>query len=91
MKKREMFAPFLMLLAGAVASIVMFMADYNTTQLLLILLGVLVFFYVTGTVIQRTVCAFVDQIEEQERIKAENEGEVIEKETAAIEENDAET
>lgn len=91
MKKRKMFAPFLMLLAGAVTSIVMFIADCSTTQLLLTLLCVLIFFYIIGTVIQKFVWTCIDQIEEQKRIEAENEGEVIEKEAVENEENGAET
>lgn len=91
MKKREMFAPFLTLLAGAVTAIVMFMSDYSTTQLLVTLLFVLIFFYIIGVVIQKKVWGYIDQIEEEERLRAENEGEVIEKEVVANEENEAET
>lgn len=91
MKKREMFAPFLMLLAGAVTAIVMFMSDYSTTQLLVTLLLVLIFFYIIGVVIQKKVWGYIDQIEEEERLRAENEGEVIEKEVVANDENEAGT
>lgn len=91
MKKRKMFAPFLMLLAGAVTSIVMFLADCGTTQLLLTLLCVLIVFYAIGSVIQKFVWKLIDQIEEQERIRIENEGEVIEKEAVESEEEGTET
>lgn len=90
MKKRTMFAPFLMLLSGAVTAIVMFMGDYDTTQLLLTLLCVMIFFYVIGSVVQKVVSSYVDQITEQERIKAENEGEVIEKEISVPDEKGTE-
>lgn len=79
MKKGKLFAPFLMLLAAAVASIIMFRGNYDTTELLVILLGVMVFFYTAGSLIQKKVLSFMDQIREKERLEAENEGEVIEK------------
>ncbi len=76
MKKNQLFAPFLMLLAGAVASLMMYRFHYDMKQMLLILLAVLLFFYVAGSFIQGKVNAFVSQIrdaEEQERIKREQE------------------
>lgn len=79
MKKSKLFAPFLMLLAAAVASVIMFRGNYDTTELLAILLGVMVFFYIIGSLIQKKVLSFMDQIREKERLEAENEGEVIEK------------
>lgn len=79
MKKGNLFAPFLMLFAAAVAAIVMFRGNYGTTELLMILLGVMLFFYLLGLLIQKKVLSFMDQIREKERIEAENEGEVIEK------------
>lgn len=76
MKKSRLFAPFLMLLAGAVASIVMRYFRYSTGEMLPILLGVLIIFYFVGCLIQKKVTAFMDQIREEEA-KA---GEVVEKE-----------
>lgn len=78
MKKNKLFAPFLMLLAGAVASIVMYCFHYTTKQMLPILLAVLIVFYLAGSFIQKKVVAFMDQI----RAEEEKEGEVIEKEAA---------
>ncbi|MGN1179853.1 MAG: hypothetical protein ACI4SD_01475 [Suilimivivens sp.] len=83
MKKRRLFAPFLMLLAALVASVVMFRGDYDTTEMLAILLLVMVFFYAAGSFIQKKITSFMDQIREKERIEAENEGEVIEKVVSA--------
>ena len=80
MKKSKLFAPFLMLLAAAIASIIMFRGNYDTTELLSILLCVMIFFYVLGSLIQKKVLSFVKQIKEKEAMEAENEGEVIEKE-----------
>lgn len=88
MKKSKLFAPFLMLFAAAVASIVMFKGNYDTTDLLMILLCVMIFFYILGCLIQKKVLSFMNQIKEREiaEAKAENEGEVIEKE-ASVEES----
>lgn len=79
MKKSKLFPPFLMLLAGAVASIVMYYFNYSTKQMLIILLCVLVVFYAVGSIIQKKITGYVQQILEQEA----NEGEVIEKEIPA--------
>lgn len=76
MKKNRLFAPFLMLLAGAVASIVMRYFRYSTGEMLPILLLVLIIFYFGGCLIQKKVNAFVEQIKKEEA----KEGEVVEKE-----------
>lgn len=85
MKKEKLFAPFLMLLAGAVASIMMYWFQYSMKQMLPILLIVLLAFYLAGIFIQRKITSFVKQIKEEE----EKEGEVIEKEVP--EEGEGET
>ena len=71
MKKSKLFAPFLMLLAAAIAAIVMFRGNYDTTELLAILLCVMLFFYFLGSLIQKKVLSFMDQIMEKERMEAE--------------------
>lgn len=76
MKKEKLFAPFLMLLAGAVTSIMMYRFKYSVKQTLALLVIVLIIFYVAGIFIQKKVTSFVEQIRERE----EKEGEVIEKE-----------
>lgn len=76
MKKEKLFAPFLMLLAGAIASIMMYYFKYNVKQTLIILAIVLLIFYLAGIFIQKKVSSFINQIRERE----EREGEVIEKE-----------
>lgn len=86
MKKNRLFAPFLMLLAGAVASIMMYYFRYSMKQMLPRLLIVLLVFYLAGYFIQKKVTSFVEQIKAEE----EKEGEVIEKE-APLEETDQET
>lgn len=77
MKKSRLFAPFLMLLAGAIASIMMYRSDYTTGQMLPRLILVLLAFYLAGWFIQKKIQKFVEQIEEEER----RAGEVIAKET----------
>ena len=86
MKKNRLFAPFLMLLAGAVASIMMYYFRYSMKQMLPRLLIVLLVFYLAGYFIQKKVTSFVEQMKAEE----EKEGEVIEKE-APLEETDQET
>lgn len=88
MKKSRLFAPFLMLLAAALASIIMFRGSYDTTEMLVILLFVMIFFYAAGVFIQKKISSFVEQIREEERIEAENEGEESEQ-TDQIPEEDA--
>lgn len=85
MKKSRLFAPFLMLLAGAVASIVMFRNHYDTKEMLTVLLVVLLVFYAAGCLIESRINAFVRQIKEKEEQQEQDEGEVIEKETTAEE------
>ena len=92
MKKLRLFAPFLMLLAAAIASIIMFKGDYDTNRLLVILLCVMIVFYGAGCLIQKKLISFIEQIQEREAAEAEavaaaeaevqikGEGEVIEKE-----------
>ena len=76
MKKLKLFAPFLMLLSGAIASIMMFYFQYPVEQMLPRLLILLIVFYIAGCFIQKKIISFVEQIKEEE----EKEGEVIEKE-----------
>ncbi len=82
MKKKKLFGPFLMLFAAAVAAIIMVRGNYDMTQLLIILLCVMIFFYVLGNFIQKKILSFMDEITEKEKEEAAKEGEVIEKENA---------
>lgn len=84
-KKRKLIPPFVMLSAGAVISITLFAIRYNTKDMLIILLCVLVVFYIAGELLKWMFDRFEAQIEEA-RLE---EGEVIEKEPdAAVTEND---
>lgn len=78
-KKRKLIPPFVMLSAGAIISIAMFALRYNTKDMLVILLCVLVVFYIAGELIKWMFDRFEAQIEEA-RLE---EGEVIEKEPDA--------
>ena len=66
MSNKKLFAPFLMLLAGAVVSIVMFLSDYDMTQRLTILLLSMLFFYCVGLFIQKKMVKFLDEIQKKE-------------------------
>lgn len=46
--KRKLIPPFLMLFAGAISSIIMYILHYETKSMLTILLGVLISFYIVG-------------------------------------------
>lgn len=77
-KKRRLIPPFVMLLAGAVTSITMYVLHYNIKDMLVILLWVLLGFYVAGYLMKWMLDRFEAQIEQ----KRMEEGEVIEKELA---------
>ena len=71
MKKFNLIPPFLMLLSGAAVSIVMYIRRSDTTELLIWVLCVMLFFYLAGCVIQNRLTFFVNQIKEQEEAEAE--------------------
>lgn len=75
---------FVMLLAGAVASITTKLMNYELESSLWILLFVLIVFYIVGCVLKRTIDSFESEnaklAEENESVA--DEGEVIEKEAA---------
>lgn len=75
-KKRKLIPPFVMLFAGAVTSIAMYILHYNVKDMLVILLFVLIAFYIAGGLIKWMLDRFEVQIEQ----KRMEEGEVIEKE-----------
>ncbi len=75
-RKRRLIPPFVMLLAGAVVSIVMRIWRYELQPMLIILLCVLLGFYFVGRILQIMLDRFELQIQEAHM----EEGEVIEKE-----------
>lgn len=84
--KRRMIPLFLMLVAGAITSIMTYIQNYELMPMLWTLLGVLVGFYVLGVIIEKVLDLFDAQIEEREKA----EGAVIEKDVAANEEKSEE-
>lgn len=75
-KKRKLIPPFVMLLAGAITSITMFMLHYKSKDMLVILLWVLVAFFIAGEILKWMLDRFEAQIEAERR----EAGEVFEKE-----------
>ena len=89
--KRRMIPIFLMLLAGAITSIITYIRDYELVKMLWTLLGVLIVFYVLGVVIQKTLNLFDAQIEEAEKKAKEAEEKEKEKEEPVGEEETEES
>lgn len=76
--ERKMIPLALMLVAGAICSIVCFAQGYDAFTMLLVLFIVLLIFYILGCIIKRVMEAFERENEE----RSKEEGEVIEKETS---------
>lgn len=77
---RKLIPIILMLTAGAVTSIITYIRDFELIEMLWILLGVLILFYIFGLGIKRVLDVFDEQIKEAEEKEKESEGSVIEKE-----------
>lgn len=75
-RKRKLIPPFVMLLAGAIVSITMFVSHYKLKDMLIVLLCVLIVFYIAGEILKYMLDRFEAQIEEARM----DEGEVYEKE-----------
>lgn len=88
-KKLKVLPLYLMLIAGAVTSIITFMLHYEGKTALLILLGVLLFFYIAGSLFASLINRFEKEQEEQERIQKEEEGKVLAKKLAEMAEQEA--
>lgn len=84
--KNKLFAPFLTLFAVALSLAVMLgSGEYKLKEILVVLLIVLIVFYIAGLAIQTRVNKFIEANEEQLRLEAEEEGAVIEKDSASTE------
>lgn len=82
MKKGKLFAPFLTLLAAAITLAIMLVLNYKLKRIAITLLIVVIVFYIIGSLIQKRVLKFIEKNEELAReLEAENEGEVIEKDS----------
>ncbi len=73
-KKRKLIPPFVMLLAGAIVSITMFVQHYKSKDMLVILLCVLLVFFVAGEVLKY----MLDRFEADAEARRREEGEVFE-------------
>lgn len=73
-KKRKLIPPFVMLLAGAIVSITMFVLHYKSKDMLVILLCVLLVFYVAGEVLKY----MLDRFEADAEARRREEGDVFE-------------
>ena len=76
--ERKMIPLTLMLVAGAICSIVCYAQGYDAFTMLLALFIVLLVFYLLGCIIKRMMEAF----EAENEARAKEEGEVIEKENS---------
>lgn len=77
--KRKLIPIFLMLVAGAVASIIAYIKDYELTRMLWTLVAAMIVFYILGTALKKVLDLFDEQIQKADEEKR-NEGSVIEKE-----------
>ena len=88
-RKLKSLPLILMLIAGAVTSIITYILHYEGKTALLILLGVLLFFYIAGSLFASLINRFEKEQEEQERIQKEEEGKVLAKKLAEMAEQEA--
>ena len=89
MKQRLKSLPIiLMLVTGAVTSIMTYSMNYDGKTALLILLGVLLFFYIAGCMFRNMILRFEKEQEEKERVKLHQEGKVVEKEPGSEQEEE---
>lgn len=82
-KRLKMLPAFVMLLAAAFTSIITYCVHYETKTALLILLGVMILFYILGTILQRVIASFEKANEPKPEEKSDEqkpEGTVVEKE-----------
>lgn len=79
--KHRLLPAIIMLVAGAVTSIMTYILQYDSTASLWLLLCVLVVFYILGLILRGILIMFETQIEAEEAAKAlEEEGKIVEKE-----------
>ena len=78
-KNLKMLPIYMMLITGAITSIITYLLHYEGKTALLILLGVLLFFYITGSMLAGLINRFEKEQEEKEQARLEEEGKVLEK------------
>ena len=77
----------LMLVAGAVTCIITYIQEYSIVDKLVSLLIVLLIFYALGSILSYTLNRFEEQIEQKRQEELEAEGDVIEKDVDAEQED----
>lgn len=82
-KDLKMLPVCLMLIAGATTGIITYTLHYEGKTALLILLGVLLFFYIAGCLFRSMILRFEKEQEEKERARLDEEGKVVEKDPDA--------
>lgn len=75
--KRKLIPPFLMLSVGAVCSIVMHLNYYETNEMLMILLGVMIVFYIVGSLFTMMLNIFDKKNQPEEEVQEEAVEEII--------------
>lgn len=88
-KKLKLLPAFVMLLAGALTSIITFVIGYSIKSALIILLIVLIIFYILGSVLQKLIFKFEEankpqEEEQEEEEQPQPEGTVVEKDESEI-------
>lgn len=78
-KNLKMLPIYMMLITGAITSIITYLLHYEGKTALLILLGVLLFFYITGSMLANLINRFEKEQAEKEKARLEEEGKVLEK------------
>lgn len=89
-QKMKMFPVILMLIAGAITSIITYALNYEGKTALLILLGVLLFFYIAGSLFRNMILRFEKEQAEKEHAYIDQEGKVVEKEPGSEQEEESE-
>lgn len=87
MNNKKRFPLALMLIAGAVVSIILYIRNYELIKFLWILLASLVFFYAMGRIAVQVVERFDHENEEANAEAEDEDGAVIEKETVPQEQD----
>lgn len=95
--KTGLITPFLMLTAGAIASVIMYVREFELTRMLWTLLIVLIIFYIIGDIarylyasIRPTIIPELDERESQLIARARAQGEVIPLENGEAEDSSSE-
>lgn len=88
-KKLKMVPVILMLIAGATTSVITYALNYEGKTALLILLGVLLFFYIAGSLFCNMLIRFEKEQAEKEHAYIDAEGKVVEKEPGSDQEEES--